>query len=158
MLFSPTSNPMYLEMPMTAYYVATSARYVVVEAENEAQARDLGQAALHELYADLRERLGREVPIEIHTVRPAKTDEIDMTTWHNEMVAREANEVGSGSWGVWCIRGASSVFGAAAGWGKVDGRVFSGSKAEAEALAKDWNGEARGSAVSYVARPFDADG
>ena len=75
---------------MTAYFVATRARYVVVEAENETQARELGQPALYELYADLRERLGREVPIEIHTVRPATTDEIDMTTWHNEMVAREA--------------------------------------------------------------------
>lgn len=72
---------------MTTYYVATRARYVVVDAENETQARELGQA---ELYADLRERLGREVPIEIHTVRPATTDEIDMTKWHNEMVAREA--------------------------------------------------------------------
>jgi hypothetical protein len=45
-------------------------------------------------YADLRERLGREVPIEIHTVRPATTDEIDMTTWHNEMVVREAKNEG----------------------------------------------------------------
>ena len=75
---------------MTAYYLATRARYVVVDAENETQARDLGLLALHELYADLRERLGREVPIDIHTVRPATTDEIDMTTWHNDMVAREA--------------------------------------------------------------------
>jgi hypothetical protein len=76
---------------MTAYYVSTLARYVVVEAENETQARERGQVALHELCADLRERLGRDVPIEIHAVRPATTDEIDMTTWHNEMVAREAN-------------------------------------------------------------------
>jgi hypothetical protein len=75
---------------MTAYYVATLARYVVVEAESEAQARELGQVALYELYADVRERLGREVPIKIHTVRPATTDEIDMTRWHNEMIAREA--------------------------------------------------------------------
>jgi hypothetical protein len=142
---------------MTAYFVSTRARYVVVEAETEAQARELGQAALHELYADLRERLGREVPIEIHTVRPASTDEIDMTTWHNEMVAREANDVRNASWGVWCIRGAASVLGAAADWAKVDGRVFTGSKAAAEALAKDWNGSAGGSALSYCARPFDSD-
>jgi hypothetical protein len=66
---------------MTAYYVATRAKYVVVDAENEIQARERGQAALH----------GREVPIEIHTVRPATTDEIDMSKWHDEMVAREAN-------------------------------------------------------------------
>jgi hypothetical protein len=76
---------------MTTYFVATRARYVLVEAETEALARDLGRTALYEIYADIRERLGREVPIEIHTVRPATTDEIDMTTWHNEMVAREAN-------------------------------------------------------------------
>jgi hypothetical protein len=77
---------------MTAYYVSTLARYVVVDAENETQARELGQVALHELYADVRERLGRDVPIEIHTVRPATTDEVDMTTWHNEMVARDAKK------------------------------------------------------------------
>jgi hypothetical protein len=77
-------------MAMTAYFVSTRARYVVVDAETETEARERGQVALHELYADLRERLGREVPIEIHTVRPATTDEIDMTKWHNEMMAREA--------------------------------------------------------------------
>lgn len=75
---------------MTTYYVATLARYVLVEAENKTQARERGQVALQELYADLRDRMGREVPIDIHTVRPASTDEIDMTKWHNEMVALEA--------------------------------------------------------------------
>ena len=58
---------------MTTYYVATRARYVLVEAENETQARELGQVGLHELYADLREHWGREVPHDIHTVRPATT-------------------------------------------------------------------------------------
>jgi hypothetical protein len=142
---------------MTTFFVSTRARYVVVDAENEAQARELGQVALHELYSDLRERLGREVPIEIHTVRPATTDEIDMTKWHNEMVAREANDVRSDLWGVWCVRRTDSVLGAAADWAKVEGRMFTGSKAEAEALAKDWNEIARGSAVSYTARRFDSD-
>lgn len=75
---------------MTTYLVATLARYVLVEAPNEAVARELGRPALYELYADVRQRLGREVPIEIHTVRPATTDEIDLMKWHNEMVAREA--------------------------------------------------------------------
>lgn len=84
------NSPLNLEMHMTAYFVATRARYVVINAENETQAREVGQVALHELYADLRERLGREVPIDIHTVRPATTDEIDMTKWHNETVEREA--------------------------------------------------------------------
>ena len=37
---------------MTIYLVATLARYVLVEAESETEARRLGQPALHELYAD----------------------------------------------------------------------------------------------------------
>ena len=75
---------------MTTYYVATLARYVLVEAENETQARELGHAALHELYADVRQRLGKDVPIEIRTIRAATSDEIDMQRWHDEMLAREA--------------------------------------------------------------------
>ena len=49
-----------------------------------------GQAALHDLYADLRERLGREVPIEIRTVREATEDEIGNWTWHHDMLKAEA--------------------------------------------------------------------
>ncbi len=75
---------------MTTYYVATLARYVLVDAENETQASELGHEALHELYADLRERFGKEVPINILTIRPATSDEIDMMKWHREMLAREA--------------------------------------------------------------------
>lgn len=74
---------------MTTYFVSTLARYVLVDAPDEAAARELGRPALYELYADVRARLGREVPIEIHTVRPATTDEIDLMKWHNLMVARE---------------------------------------------------------------------
>ena len=74
---------------MTAYYVATLARYVVVDAENEAQARERGAAALHELYADLRANLGRDVTIEIRTLRPATSDEIDMVRTHERLVANE---------------------------------------------------------------------
>ena len=77
---------------MTAYYVATLARYVVVEAKNEAQARERGAAALHELYADLRAKLGREVPIKIRTVRPATSDEIDMVRTHERLVANERRQ------------------------------------------------------------------
>lgn len=55
---------------MTTYLVATVTRYVLVEAENEAQARELAMPALDELYADFRGRHG-EFPIEIHTVREA---------------------------------------------------------------------------------------
>ena len=75
---------------MTTYFVATLARYVLVDAENEMAARELGQAALHDLYADLRERLGRDVPIEIRTVREATADEIDLWTWHHDMLKAEA--------------------------------------------------------------------
>ena len=72
---------------MTAYYVATLARYVVIDAENESQARKRGAAALCQLYADLRARYGREVPIEIRVVRPATTDEIELVRFHERMLA-----------------------------------------------------------------------
>ncbi len=74
---------------MKTYYVATLARYVLVDAADESQARELGQFALHELYADLRAKLGREVPINIQTIRPATEDEIQFWRWHHEMVAHE---------------------------------------------------------------------
>ena len=45
---------------MTTFYVATLARYVLVEAVDEEEAREPGRAALYELYTDLRERLGRD--------------------------------------------------------------------------------------------------
>lgn len=76
---------------MITYYVATLARYVLVDAESEAQARALGHAALLELYAHLRQRLGKEVPIEIRTIRQATSDEIDLMKWHHEMLAAEKN-------------------------------------------------------------------
>jgi hypothetical protein len=75
---------------MTTFFVATLARYVLVDAPYEAAARELGRPALYELYAETRARLGRDVPIEIQVVRPATTDEIDLMKWHNEMIAREA--------------------------------------------------------------------
>ncbi len=75
---------------MTTYFIATLARYVLVDAENEDHARELGHAALHELYADLRERLGQDVPINILTIRLATDDEIEQWRWHHEMLAREA--------------------------------------------------------------------
>jgi hypothetical protein len=43
---------------------------------------------LHELYADVRARLGRDVPINILTVRPATQDEIDLQRWHDEKVGQ----------------------------------------------------------------------
>ena len=77
---------------MKTFLVATLARYVLVDAENETQARELGQPALHELYADLRERLGREVPINILPVREATPEEIELMKWHNEMVAKHQQQ------------------------------------------------------------------
>ncbi len=74
---------------MAMYYVATLARYVLVDAAHENDARELGLAALHELYADVRERLGRDVSINITTIRPASSDEIDLWRWHCQMMARE---------------------------------------------------------------------
>jgi hypothetical protein len=70
------------------YLVATLARYVLVDAANEDEARSLGQVALHDLYADVRERLNKAVPINILTVRPATREEIDLQRCHDEMMAR----------------------------------------------------------------------
>ena len=76
---------------MTTYFVATFARYVLVEAENEPQARELEHAALYELYADLRESLGKEVPVAILTIRPATDKEIEQWNWHQEKLSQEQN-------------------------------------------------------------------
>jgi hypothetical protein len=78
---------------MTTYLVATIARYVLVDAENEDAARELGAPALYELYADLRVKLGRDVPINVCTVRPATEHEIELQRFHDEMVARERSKM-----------------------------------------------------------------
>ncbi len=70
---------------MTTFYVATRARYVLVEAANETEARRLGEPALHELHADVAKRIGRDLPVEIRVVRPATADEIELRDWHCEM-------------------------------------------------------------------------
>ena len=75
---------------MTTYYVATLARYVLVEATDEREARLKGHAALCDLYADVRERLGCDVLIQIRTVRPVTGEEVELMRWHNEMVARDS--------------------------------------------------------------------
>ncbi len=75
---------------MTTWYVATRACYVLVEATDEQAARIDSLPALRDVYAGVRERLGRDVPIEIHTIRPATEAEIALWKWHHEMVAREA--------------------------------------------------------------------
>jgi hypothetical protein len=73
---------------MTTYYVATRARYVLVEATDEAEARRLGRPALQELHADVSARIGSELPIEIHVVRPATDDEIELMAWHRELLGQ----------------------------------------------------------------------
>ena len=59
---------------MPIYYVATLARYVLVEAANESAAREAGMNVLRELYAPER----RLAPIEIRTIRLATEDEIEL--------------------------------------------------------------------------------
>ena len=77
---------------MNTYLVATLARYVLVDARDETEARELAIPGLHALYADVRQRLGRDVPIEIRTVRLATQDEIELWKWHHEMLNRETKE------------------------------------------------------------------
>jgi hypothetical protein len=67
---------------MTLYYVATLARYVLVDATNEASARQIGQAALQA-------EAGDSASILVRTVRPATDDEIDLWHWHQDQLARE---------------------------------------------------------------------
>ncbi len=74
---------------MTMFYVGTLARYVLVEAESEAQAREAGRRALYDLYANLTEKFNHDVLINIRTVRPATPDEIELWRWHQEMVSHE---------------------------------------------------------------------
>ena len=70
---------------MTTYYVATLACYVLVDAENEVQARQLALPALQERYAEV---LGdRDAKFEIRTVRPATADEIKWMAWYLESLS-----------------------------------------------------------------------
>lgn len=75
------------ENNMTTYFVATRVRYVLIDAADEAEARQQGQIEFRKQYADQPERAAG---IEIHTVRPATTDEIELWNWHNMMVAKHA--------------------------------------------------------------------
>jgi hypothetical protein len=73
---------------MTMFYVATRACYVLVEAASESEARRLGQPALQELHAELGTQIGRDLPVEIHVVRPATDDEVEMWKWHQELLGQ----------------------------------------------------------------------
>ncbi|GAA4446116.1 DUF4314 domain-containing protein [Novipirellula rosea] len=74
---------------MKTFYVATLARYVLVDAADESEAASLGQNALYALYADLRAKHGRDIPIEIRTVRLATDDEIDLWQFHQRVLGEE---------------------------------------------------------------------
>lgn len=56
---------------MIYYYVATVARYVIVRARNEEEARDFGEIALRQLNPNL--------PTNILTIREATRDEIELS-------------------------------------------------------------------------------
>lgn len=73
----------------TTYYVATFARYVLVEADDERQARERAVAELAERFADLSAKWGRHVPLVVRTVRPATADEISLWKLHQAQVAGE---------------------------------------------------------------------
>ena len=62
---------------------------MLVEAENEKQARERGQAAIEELYAELRRQFDAEMAVNISTVRPATPEEIESSRWNEETLARE---------------------------------------------------------------------
>ncbi|OAI57941.1 hypothetical protein AYO47_00165 [Planctomyces sp. SCGC AG-212-M04] len=68
------------------YFVASLARYVVVDALNEDDARSKGHAALVELYAGSG---ASNHPVEIRTVRPATPDEVALCAYHAAKVAEE---------------------------------------------------------------------
>ncbi len=72
------------------YYVGTLARNVMVEADDETDARAKGQIGLDRLDADMPSRIGRDTPVRIQTVRLATPGEIELWNWHQEMTAREA--------------------------------------------------------------------
>src|SRR5262245_44682535 len=69
---------------MATYYVATLARYVLVDADSDSEARQRGQAALRELYVVDQGRGGKNRPITITTVRLATDDEIELMRWHEK--------------------------------------------------------------------------
>lgn len=74
---------------MTTYFVATGFRYVLVDVPDESQARELATPKLLELDAGAIERLGDQFELEIHTVREATLEEIDLWSWHHEMIRKD---------------------------------------------------------------------
>lgn len=77
---------------MTMYYVATLASYVLIEADSADEARRLGRLALAALRIDARQPFSPDVPIHVHTVRPASADEIELWNWHHDKLSQEKRQ------------------------------------------------------------------
>ncbi len=77
---------------MTMYYVATRASYVLVDADSEDDARTLGLTALTDLQAEECRRRAGDVRIDIHTVREASAEEVELWRWHHDRLAKETDE------------------------------------------------------------------
>ena len=77
---------------MTMYYVATRASHVLVDADSEDDARTLGLTALTDLQAEECRRRAGDVRIDIHTVRKASAEEVELWRWHHDRLAKETDE------------------------------------------------------------------
>ena len=73
---------------MTVYYVATLARYVLVEAPDGDTARELGARQLAEMFT----RTASAGAIQIRTVREATPDEIAFDRFHHEASRPHSNQ------------------------------------------------------------------
>jgi hypothetical protein len=73
----------------TTFFVAMRFRYVLIDADDEQEAMEESREKFHELFADLRERLGGFLLIEIQTCRPATDEEIELWNAHCANLNRE---------------------------------------------------------------------
>jgi hypothetical protein len=81
-----------MRLPVPIYYVATLARYALVEADDEESARELGKELLVQMYDDYRRLAARGIPIEIRTVRGPTETELNLWRWHLEAQGEAAND------------------------------------------------------------------
>ena len=68
------------------FRVATLSRYVLVEAADETEARQLGETALRDLFPDLMQKTT------VRSVTLATDDEIKFWKWHEDMLARDRDQ------------------------------------------------------------------
>ena len=68
------------------FRVATLSRYVLVEAADETEARQLGEAALRGLFPELMQKAT------VRSVVLATDDEIEFWKWHQDMLARDRDQ------------------------------------------------------------------